>query len=181
MSRSVFLFVAFLMVGSVALSQKYYTKEGQLSFEASVKAFEPVAAVHNGATAVLDVSSGKLAVLALVRGFRFRNATMEEHFNENYIESDVYPKASFTGVIEDFNLESINDAREVTVTGNLTIREKNKPVTVQGILVKTEAGISLKSSFDVSPADFEIEIPKIVRNKITDVIHVEINFLLIKK
>lgn len=181
MLKTAIVSVAFFMVTSIALSQKYYTKEGELSFEASVKAFEPVAAVHNGATAVLDASNGKLAVLALVRGFRFRNATMEEHFNENYIESDTYPKASFTGVIEDFDIESLSDSQEVTITGNLTIREKDKPVTTQAFLKKTEAGITLTSSFDTSPADFGIEIPKIVRNKITDVIHVEITFLLKKK
>lgn len=181
MRRSTLLLLTFLMITSIGISQKYYTKTGELSFEASVKAFEPVAAVHNGATAVLDAGSGKLAVLALVRGFRFRNATMEEHFNENYIESDTYPKASFTGSIKDFDLAKLKDTQQVTITGNLTIREKDKPIEAQATLEQTEGGITLTSNFDVAPADFGIEIPKIVRKKITDVIHVEIDFLLEKK
>lgn len=169
------------LVTSVTIAQKYYTKTGELSFEASVAAFEPVAAVHNGATAVLDASTGKLAVLALIRGFHFRNATMEEHFNENYIESDTYPKASFTGIIEDFQVDNLLDKQEVTITGTITIREKEKNITTQATLEKKGGDISLQADFVVSPADFDIEIPKIVSKKITDTINVDISFLLTKK
>ena len=68
--------------------EKYLTKSGVLNFEASVEYFEEIKATNTNVTAILNTSNGQFAALALVKGFRFKNALMEEHFNENYAESD---------------------------------------------------------------------------------------------
>ena len=83
-------------ISFVGFSQsKYLTKSGLLNFEASVEAFEEIKATNNNVTAILNTENGQFAALALVKGFRFKNALMEEHFNENYAESDEHPKAIF--------------------------------------------------------------------------------------
>ena len=95
----------FLLLGaSTFAQQKYLTKTGQISFEASVPSFEEVAAKNNSVTAILNTENGEFAALVLVKAFRFKNALMEEHFNENYAESHLYPKATFKGKIKDYNI-----------------------------------------------------------------------------
>ena len=99
------LLLPFLLLAvTIAFGQsKYMTKSGSMSFEASQPTFEPIEATHSAVSALLNADTGELAVLALVRGFRFPLALMEEHFNENYIESHQYPKTSFKGSITDFD------------------------------------------------------------------------------
>ena len=97
MKKLIFLFVL-VSVNCLAQS-KYLTKTGTVNFEASVPSFEEVKASNNSVTAILNTENGEFAALALVKGFRFKNALMEEHFNENYAESDKYPKAVFRGKI----------------------------------------------------------------------------------
>jgi len=162
-------------------AQKYYTKTGQIDFEASVPAFEPVKASHKTVTALLDINSGEIAVLALMKGFRFRNALMEEHFNENYMESDSYPKAVFKGVIEGFSKENLEDNASFTVNGVLTLHGKSKEITTT-LSVKAEGdSFALKTNFSVAPGDFDIKIPSVVSEKISDKILIAANFILGKK
>ena len=94
-----------LLIGIAGFSQsKLITKTGKITFEASVPAFEEVKAKNESVTCILNTENGEIATLALIKGFRFKIALMEEHFNENYIESDRYPKATFKGKIDDFKM-----------------------------------------------------------------------------
>ena len=109
----------FLLLGtSTFAQQKYLTKTGQISFEASVPSFEEVAAKNNSVTAILNTENGEFAALVLVKAFRFKNALMEEHFNENYAESHLYPKATFKGKIKDFDFKQLKDTYKIS--GELT-------------------------------------------------------------
>lgn len=173
--------LAVFITSSQIYGQKYYTKTGNLKFEASAAAFEPVAAEHTGTTAVLETSSGKLAVLALVRGFHFRNALMEEHFNENYIESDKFPKASFSGSIENFDRSALNEKESFNLAGKLTLRGKAKDIATKAMIKEDGSDIHLTASFIVSPQDFDIDIPKVVREKIAEEIEITVDFVLVKK
>ena len=177
------LMILLLFFGFMAQSfgQKYYTKTGKLDFEGSVEAFEPVKASNETTTAILDVSSGKIAVLGLVKGFRFRNALMEEHFNENYMESDTYPKATFNGVVNGFSITEIDSKKEYTVEGDLTIHGKTKKVSTTIIIVKNGDTIEVSTNFSVAPGDFDIEIPSVVREKISGTIKIAANFSLVKR
>ena len=117
------LLLLLLLTGIIAVGQsKYMTKTGSMSFEASQPTFEPIEASHTAVSALLNVETGELAVLALVRGFRFPLALMEEHFNENYIESHKYPKTSFKGSILNFDRNALsNQPRTVQLTGELSM------------------------------------------------------------
>lgn len=180
LSKITIVLMVFL-ISSHLYGQKYYTKTGDLKFEASAEAFEPVAAQHNETTAILETNTGQLAVLALVRGFHFRNALMEEHFNENYIESDKFPKASFSGIIEDFHSSVLKENKSFTLRGELSLRGKSKEVVTKAILKQEGSDIHLMTTFIVSPQDFDIDIPKVVRNKIAEEITITATFILIKR
>ena len=117
---------------TIAFGQsKYITKSGSMSFEASQPTFEPIEATHSAVSALLNADTGELAVLALVRGFPLSLALMEEHFNENYIESHQYPKTSFKGSITDFDQTTLSDQPQtVELTGELSMHGVTKAITV---------------------------------------------------
>jgi hypothetical protein len=171
-----------LLVGSFQVSaQKFITKTGSLKFEASVDSFEEIAAENKNTSAVLESSTGEIAVLGLMKGFRFKVALMEEHFNENYVESDKFPKTTFKGKIEDFDISKLAVVtRAVKISGDLTLHGKTKKIMVMAKASKTGDKITIIGNFDVKPEDFDIEIPKLVSKKVADKVNVSFNLLLIK-
>ena len=162
-------------------AQKMITKTGQINFEASVPAFEPVKAEHATVTALLDTSTGEIAVLALMKGFRFKNALMEEHFNENYMESDTYPKAVFKGVIEGFSKDDMATSNSYEVKGSLSLHGETKDIVVTLNTKNSGEAYVLTTNFSVAPGDFNIEIPSVVSDKISDKIQISAHLSLTQK
>ncbi|WP_142783563.1 YceI family protein [Changchengzhania lutea] len=154
---------------------KYLTRTGTVGFEASVASFEEVKATNSSATAIINSENNEFAALVLVKGFRFKNALMEEHFNENYAESDKYPKATFKGKI-------IGESNNYQIDGTLSFHGKSKQIHAIPIrcLVKNEI-IKISGDFDVNVSDFDIKIPKIVQDKVSESVHVSFAFDLKKK
>lgn len=172
---------AVVLLTTTAYAQKYSTRTGNLKFEASVPSFEEVAAENKSASAVLESSKGELAVLALMKGFRFKVALMEEHFNESYVESDKYPKATFKGKIEGFDAAKLTEeAKSFTISGDLTLHGKTKKITDMAKISKNGDIITIVGSFEVTPADFEIEIPKLVSKKVAEKVTITYNLVLTK-
>jgi hypothetical protein len=178
------LLLPFLLLAvTIAFGQsKYMTKSGSMSFEASQPSFEPIEATHSAVSALLNADTGELAVLALVRGFRFPLALMEEHFNENYIESHQYPKTSFKGSILNFDSNALsNQPRTVQLTGELSMHGVTKLISVSATITKSDEQITLKSSFSVKTSDFGIKIPSLVRKQIDENVQVEVSLPLQRK
>lgn len=158
---------------------KMITKSGKISFEASVPAFEEVKAKNTGASCVLNTKTGEIASLALMKGFKFKVALMEEHFNENYIESAKYPKATFKGKIENFDLSKITStANNYTIKGKLELHGKLKDIVITAKIKKGKDGIEIVSDFSVNTDDFDIEIPSVVSKKVTKKVNVQFEFVL---
>ena len=175
------LLLPFLLLAvTIAFGQsRYMTKSGSMSFEASQPTFEPIEAKHSAVSALLNAETGELAVLALVRGFRFPLALMEEHFNENYIESHQYPKTSFKGSITDFDKTTLNEQPQtVELIGELSMHGVAKAINVSATVTQTDELITLASSFSVKASDFGIEIPSLVRKQIDENIQIEVSLPL---
>ncbi|TYA92247.1 YceI family protein [Seonamhaeicola marinus] len=174
--------IGFISLGTFAQT-KYLTKTGTVSFEASVPSFEEVKATNNSVTAILNSENGEFAALVLVKGFRFKNALMEEHFNENYAESDTYPKATFKGKIKDFEVSKLSSKGIVfNIDGNLVFHGKTHKLENIETLISMENGlIKITGNFKTKASYFDIKIPKIVRNKVAEDIEVQLNFDLKKK
>ncbi|GAA3654008.1 YceI family protein [Flavivirga jejuensis] len=181
--RNLIYFFAFISLNCFAQS-KYLTKTGHVNFEASVPSFEEVKATNNTVTAIINSKNGEFASLVLVKGFRFKNALMEEHFNENYAESDTYPKITFKGKIGDFYFNELSEIPKVLkVNGALTFHGitnqlENIPLNIS---INNQGDIIISGSFTTTPSDYDIEIPKVVRSKIAKNIDVTFNFQLKKK
>ena len=124
-------------------AQKYFTRTGTTEFKASVAAFEPVEAVNKSTSVLLKANTGDIAALLLVKAFRFDIALMQEHFNENYMDSDKYPKATFKGKIQDFDFDNISSEKEYVLKGTLTVRGIKKELETKANIVKGEGKIRI--------------------------------------
>jgi polyisoprenoid-binding protein YceI len=166
MKRLFFLLIILSLVTSVN-AQKFMTKNGFISFYGHTP-MEDIKADNNQVASVLDISTGDLVFQVLIKSFHFDRALLEEHFNENYMESDKFPKATFKGKIT--NLQSINFTKngtyDVTVEGDLTIRDATNKINVKGTIEVITGGINANSKFLISPEDYKINIPGVVREKI---------------
>jgi len=159
----ILLFTAF----SIAAQDKFKTNTAIVNFEASVPFFEEITAVNKLGTIILEPESSTLICTVVIKDFRFKMDLMQQHFNDNYIESHRYPKAVFKGKIEKFDLKDIDDIeKEYDVTGKFYLHGKSKMITVKALIKKVSGGIQILSSFPISIADFNIEIPYVVAGKI---------------
>ncbi|WP_396186279.1 YceI family protein [Flavobacterium sp.] len=171
-----------LIVSSALFSQKMITRSGEIKFEASMPAFEEVAAKNNAASCLFDTSTGEIAALALVKGFRFKVPLMEEHFNENYIESDQFPKASFKGKVINFVASKVTTTKSTfDVEGHLTLHGVTKKVKTKITFVQSGEKLNSTCAFKVNPNDYNIKIPSVVKSKIAETIAINIKFDLEKK
>jgi hypothetical protein len=167
----------FIVLTHFATAQdRFTTRSGAVFFEASVPSFEPIKATNKETSAVLDMKSGNFAVLALVRGFRFRVALMEEHFNENYIESYKFPKTSFKGKIVDFNIDNLsNKPQNFSAVGYLYLHGITKEIEVPLTILLDNNQLKLSSTFSVKAEDFGIKIPSLVRKQIAEIVEIRVD------
>jgi len=168
------LLAVIVALGSInpAIAQsKYSTRSGTLTFEASVPSFEEVKAANAEVSAILNTETGEFVTLALVKAFRFKVALMEEHFNENYIESSEYPKTTFKGKIVNFDPASLSTTpMKYNVRGVLQLHGVDKDLETSVLLSRDGEQIILDTQFELSPKDFDIKIPKIVSSKIAETV-----------
>jgi hypothetical protein len=175
------LVIAFFICASNNLiaQDKYYTKTGNIVFEASVPSFEEVYAENNAVTALLNRKNGEIAVLALVKGFRFKIALMEEHFNESYAESSTFPTATFQGKIVGFSIGEIQDNKNTyTVKGSITFHGKTVEISAPCDINTNEEQVNIQMELTLDPEEFNIKIPKIIQKKVAEQVHVRIDLSL---
>lgn len=178
MKTTITLFLMLCMTTLFA-QDKLITKNGKVTFEASVPAFEEVKATNENVTCILNTKTGEIASLVLIKGFRFKIALMEEHFNENYMESNKYPKATFRGTLSDFDVNKLTSSfTDFSINGKLEVHGKTKDITSKAQVRKTGNGIEIVTNFDVNASDFDIEIPSVVKSKVSNKIIITNAFLL---
>jgi polyisoprenoid-binding protein YceI len=173
------LFILLFTAFSILAQDKFKTTTAIVNFEASVPFFEEVKAVNKLGTIVLEPQTSTLICTVIIKDFRFKMDLMQEHFNDNYIESHRYPKAVFKGKIEKFDFKEINETeKEYDVKGKLYLHGKSKVITVKALIKKVSDGIQIVSSFPISTTDFDIEIPFIVANKISKTVQTDLSGIM---
>ncbi|MDO9614515.1 MAG: YceI family protein [Bacteroidota bacterium] len=162
------LFLVILLGASVGVfgQSKFISKNAYISFYSSTP-LEDILGESNEAVTILNAETGEIGFQALMTTFHFKRALMEEHFNENYMESTKFPKARFNGKIEGFNKDMLNaPVANIKVTGLLNVHGVEKTITVPGTLGIENGKLVGTSKFKVTPEDYGIVIPAIVRDKI---------------
>lgn len=174
MKKFLLLFVL-LLAYSVPAQDKMSTVNGIIFFEASVPLFEAVEAKNSKVASVLDPKKGGISYEIFIKDFNFERSLMQEHFNTNYLESKRYPKATFKGLIEKFDLKNIKNFEEkYTIKGKITIHGKSKNISVLAFIKKTKNQIQINSKFSIDTDDFGIKIPTIIRSKISKNVNINV-------
>ena len=181
LKKNLILFVTLVLTVSVSFGQgKFYTKTGKVSF-ISKAPLEEIEGKNKTVTAVVDSKTGAVQFAIQMKGFEFEKQLMQQHFNENYVESDKFPKATFKGNI--VNIASVNLAKDgtypVKVKGMMNIHGVSKEVTADGTLSIKDGKVATGvSNFKITLKDFNIEIPSLVKDKVANDadIKVDINY-----
>jgi hypothetical protein len=134
---------------------------------------ENIEAYNIESTSAIDLNSGKLAFVVPISSFEFDKSLMKEHFNENYLESEKFPKATFSGQIDDWE-KGVRG--EVMAKGEMTIHGVKREITVTGFIENSEDGVIIRTKFPVTLADYKIKIPKAVFYNIAEVVDVTAYF-----
>ncbi|RXR17723.1 YceI family protein [Flavobacterium amnicola] len=172
--------ILFFILPLLGFSQdKVLTKTGTAIFEASVPSFEEVKATNKNSGCVLNTKTGEIVGLVFMKGFQFRLALMQEHFNENYMESDKYPKGVFKGKIDNFDFTQLTTQKQdVTISGNMELHGKSKEIRIAAKISKTGNTVFLTSNFDLNTDDFNIELPLLIRSKVAKKVNVTLEYKL---
>jgi polyisoprenoid-binding protein YceI len=175
--KKILVLIFFSIVGVSGFSQTVYmTRSGQISFFSKTP-MENINGINNEVTSMLDAGKGDLVFAVLIKSFRFEKALMEEHFNENYLESTKFPKATFQGKIT--NVSAVNFTKDgsypATVEGDLTMHGVKQRQTASGTITVANGKISAVSTFIIKLADYKIERPSLVADKISETIEIRVN------
>jgi hypothetical protein len=178
MKRTIF-FILMFTACSIIAQEKISTNKAIINFEATVPCFEEIKAVNKSVMIILDPKASTFLCTVPMRDFHFKLDLMEQHFNENYLESDRYPKAVFKGKIAKFDLKDIDETeKEYTIKGKLMIRGKYKEIEVKAFLKKVYGGIQIKSDFPIAIADFDIAVPDRIAYKIAKTVNTELSGII---
>jgi len=174
--KKIGLILAFCSITAItAHTQKLYTKSGKISFFSSAP-LENISAVNRSAVALLDPVTGELQFSVLMKGFEFKKALMQEHFNKNFVESDKYPRAEFKGQLSNNSLVNYSQdgSYKVNAKGKLTIHGVTRDVVIPGTITVKNGKITAGSVFNVLLSDYKVTVPKMYIDNISKSIRVTV-------
>jgi polyisoprenoid-binding protein YceI len=176
-----FLLGVFAVLSSIeGFAQKYFTKNASVRFFSKAP-LENIEAKNSQAICVVEVSSMEIEVSMLMRAFEFHKALMQEHFNENYVESDKFPKSNFKGKITSPENLSTQGSFPAKVKGQLSLHGVTHEIEAEGKITVSGDKISIESVFFIKPEDYGIKIEKMYLDKIAKEIEVTVLAQLQKK
>lgn len=183
--KKIVLAIALLGIGtSAAWAQPYMTRTAKISFNATApKSPEKIEAINNEVAAIADSKTGSIVFSAPIKSFKFERELMQQHFNENYMESDKYPKADFKGKID--NLSAVDFSKDgtynVTVTGMLSMHGVAKEVKTPGTITVKGKEVTAKANIKLKLSDYKINIPSIASDKLSNDAAIKIDAIMNQK
>lgn len=176
MKKTIF-FLAFIAIAATSYTQTYFTRNGKISFFSSTPA-EDIKAENNEVVSTLDIKKAEVSFQALIKGFVFPKATMQEHFNNaQYLNSNEFPQSSFKGTITNFkevNLKK-DGTYKVKVEGNLTMHGITKPILTEGTITIVKGAVNTKAVFKINREDYGVTVPAYAGSKIAKEIELTVD------
>jgi polyisoprenoid-binding protein YceI len=174
------LILAFLSIAMQSKGQLYMTNTGEVSFFSKTP-MEDIDAINKSVSSIINTATNEVAVQMRITNFVFPNKLMQEHFNENYLESEKYPSATFKGKIKESVNLTVPGTYAIEALGSATIHGVTRPIELKGSIVSTGNNLTLSCQFEIKLVDYQIKIPKIVFAKIAEVIKVSSKLNYTKK
>ena len=161
-----------------AQTGRYLTRFGLTTLFSATPVVD-IEARNTKTSAVIDLSTGQVAVSMQMSDFQFERALMQTHFNESYLETDTYPKAIFTGQFVDYQAGALQPGAKLTVIakGELSMHGKLRPMSAPVWLELKDGHVVATTRLVIAPVDYGIEIPLIVRDHIAKVVDVNITLI----
>jgi len=153
---------------------EYIERQGNVSFF-SYTSVENIQATNNQALSILDTNTNEVAVRILMRAFAFKKSLMHEHFNESYIESDLYPEATFNGKIIDFDPD-ISTTQTRIIKGDFTLKNITKPIEIKATISQVDGNYTIEGALEVFIKDYNIKVPTLLSPNIAKKIEITFNF-----
>lgn len=175
--KQLLILIAIVLMGTAQLfAQKYMTRSGHVWFHSEAP-LETIEAHNYQVTSIIDIASGEVVFSMLIKGFQFEKALMQEHFNEKYLHSDKYPKATYEGRITNISDLTLDKPGTYTVEmeGNLTIHGETKAVKTTATLENKDGKLLGNAKFPVAVKDYKVEIPSMVARNIAEVVDVTVD------
>lgn len=170
-----FVLVCFMLLTSKGLvAQKVIARQGRIAFF-SYTPVENIKAENNQVLSIIDLSNDRIAVSMLMNAFVFEKALMREHFNESYVESDIYPKATFEGGILDFD-SSLSGEQTRIIKGDFTMHGVTQELEIKAKINYIGGKYELEGSLEALVEDYQIKIPALLAGNIAKVISVDFRF-----
>lgn len=155
----------------------FSTNNGETTFFSETPV-EDISAINKFGQSILNTTTNDIVVQMNIKQFDFPNKLMQEHFNENYLESEKYPKAIFKGKINEKIDFTKNGTYDVSASGDFTLHGVTKPRTLKGKITVAQGSVSISTDFDIALSDHKIEVPQLVFVKVAQVIKVKNKYLL---
>lgn len=188
MKKTLSILALVLLSGTAMMAQSVYRGNSNKITFYSHTALEDISATDTVATMLLNTKNNTVIASVDVRGFHFANPLMEEHFNENYMETNMegpkdakgkptYPNrmATFNGKINETVDYTKDGTYQVTMTGTLKIHNVEKPRTLNATLVIKGGKITIDCKFNVLLVDHNITVPTAVGQKIAESIEITVH------
>ena len=172
--KSVTLLLILCALITNADAQKYKSTGSNVHFFSDAP-MEDIEAENMESQSAFDLESGDIVFSVPIKAFTFQKSLMQEHFNENYLESDKYPKATFTGKILGYDADS-NNWQSSNATGKMTIHGIDHDMSCEGKIKISDDKVEIEAQFPIKLADYKIKIPKVVFYNIAEVVDVTIKF-----
>lgn len=176
------ILLTLLLLANITFSQRLLTRSGEIKFDASMPNLVEIVGKSNTVSAILDQVTGQFATSVIIKSIRFKVPLMEEHFNENYMESSKYANSTFKGKIAGFDAKKLFATKiAYDVEGDLTIHGVTKKVKTKIYLTSNGGKVGATGNFLVHAQDYGIEIPSLVKEKFAEQIKVSFSFDLDSK
>jgi hypothetical protein len=177
MKKLILLVTIISVFANLSAQDKYFTKNGKILFKCTKSALEKIEATNKGTTCVLDTKTGNMQFAVLMKGFEFERALMQEHFNENYVESHKFPKGEFKGQLTNNNeIDYTKDGSyPAKVKGQLTIHGVTRQVETTGNVTVKSGKIIAAADFIIQLSDYNISIPSLVSDKVSNTVNINVD------
>lgn len=173
------LLCAAFSLTAMQAQDKWFTKNGNITFFSKAP-LENIEAKNSKVTCVLDAGTGQMEFSLLMKAFQFEKALMQEHFNENYVESDKFPKSTFSGKIA--SMDKVDLAKDgvykVQVAGDLMIKGVTKAVSAPGTITVKGGKVTAASEFTIALSDYNVSIPAVNKDNISNSIRISVDLAL---
>lgn len=175
MKKVILVIILFSSISGNA-QDKIYCKTGVVTFFSKAP-IENIEARNNKLLSIYNILTGQMEFSILMKGFEFDKALMQQHFNENYVESDKYPKSTFAGKIIDPQkiILGTDGVYNVSISGTLTLHGVTKPLQVPATFTINNSKITAVSAFTIRLSDYKIKIPALVRQNISNVVTINVS------